>query len=203
MRLQLNLATAPQPNNRPFLAFSAVLGTVGILALAVLSFAAFNSWHANRELHADMSRWEASIRTDQQRQRDLATDFRGQAAQQVLERSAFLNSLIDERSFPWTKIFMDLEETLPPGVRVVSISPRLVNGRAEVTLEVGATNDEGKIQFLQAIEKSKMFSGMVVTSERRSDAPTSPDKIVLNLTVWYSTTYDVTPPLTPVAAPRK
>jgi hypothetical protein len=63
-----------------------------------------------------------------------------------------------------------------------------VNGRAEVTLEVGATDDEGKIQFLQAIEKSKMFSGMVVTSERRSDQPAAPDKIVLNLTVWYSTT---------------
>jgi hypothetical protein len=187
MKLQLNLATAPQPNNRPFLAFSALLGTVGVLALAVLSFAGFRSWRANRELHGDIDRWEASIRTDQERQRELASDFRGPAAQQILDRSAFLNSLIDERSFPWTKVFMDLEQTLPPGVRVVSISPRLVEGRAEVTLEVGATNDEGKIQFLQAIEKSKMFSGMVVTSERRSDQPTAPDKIVLNLTVWYST----------------
>src|ERR1700689_5020956 len=188
MRLQLNLATAPQANNRPFLVYSALLGTLGVLALAVLSLAAFRSWHANRELHADMARWETSIRTDQQRQRDLGSGFRTPGAQQGLDRSAFLNSLIYERSFPWTKVFMDLEETLPPGVRVVSISPRLVEGRAEVTLEVGATNDEGKIQFLQAIEKSKMFSGMVVTSERRSDQPGAPDKIVLNLTVWYSTT---------------
>jgi len=130
---------------------------------------------------------DGRIRSGEQRQRELAAEFRAPAAQQVLERSAFLNSLIDERSFPWTKIFMDLEDTLPPGVRVVSISPRLVNGRAEVTLEVGATDDEGKIQFLQAIEKSKMFSGMVITSERRSDQPSIPDKIVLNLTVWYST----------------
>jgi Tfp pilus assembly protein PilN len=188
MRLQLNLATAPQPNNRPFLAYSALIGTLGVLALALLSLAAFRSWHANRELHADMARWGDSIRTDQQRQRELASVFRTPGAQQVLERSAFLNSLIDERSFPWTKVFMDLEETLPPGVRVVSISPRLVEGRAEVTLEIGATDDEGKIQFLQAIEKSKMFSGMIVTGERHSDQPSAPDKIVLNLTVWYSTT---------------
>lgn len=187
MRLQLNLATAPQPNNRPFLAYSALIGTLGVLALASLSFAAFRSWHANRELRTEMARWEDSIRRDQQRQRALAAEFRAPAAQQVLDRSAFLNSLIDERSFPWTKIFMDLEDTLPPGVRVVSISPRLVNGRAAVTLEVGATDDDGKIRFLQAIEKSKMFSGMVVTSERRSDQAASPDKIVLNLTVWYST----------------
>jgi Tfp pilus assembly protein PilN len=188
MKLQLNLATAPQPNNRPFLAYSALIGTVGVLALALLSFAAFRSWRANRALRADIARWEDSIQADQQRQRTLASDFRGQQAQQILGRSAFLNSLIDERSFPWTKIFMDLEETIPPGVRVVSIAPRLVNGRAEVTLEVGAATDEGKIQFLEAVEKSKMFSGMVVKDERRSEQPGSPDKIVLNLTVWYSTT---------------
>ena len=188
MKLQLNLATAPQPNNRPFLAYSALIGTVGVLALALLSFAAFKSWRDNRALRADIARWEDSIQADQQRQRTLASDFRGQQAQQILGRSAFLNSLIDERSFPWTKIFMDLEETIPPGVRVVSIAPRLVNGRAEVTLEVGAATDERKIQFLEAIEKSKMFSGMVVKDERRSEQPGSPDKIVLNLTVWYSTT---------------
>ena len=188
MKLQLNLSTAPQPNNRPFLAYASLIGTVSVLALVVLSVAAYRSWHANRELHADMARWEDSIQADQQRQRSLASDFRGPSAQQILDRSAFLNSLIDERSFPWTKIFMDLEQTLPPGVRVVSIAPRLVDGRAEVTLEIGSSTDEGKIQFLQAIEKSKMFSGLVVKKEQRSDLPTSPDKIVLSLTAWYSTT---------------
>jgi Tfp pilus assembly protein PilN len=188
MKLQLNLATAPQANNRPFLAYSAFLGTLGVLALAILSHAAYQSWHANRELRAEIAHWQDSVRTDQQRQQTLAAGFRGQQAQQILGRSAFLNSLIDERSFPWTKIFMDLEETIPPGVRVVSISPRLVAGRAEVALEIGAATDEGKVHFLEAIEKSTMFSGMVVKDERRSDQPGSPDKIVLNLTVWYSTT---------------
>ena len=89
---------------------------------------------------------------------------------------------------PWNVANSFTAHSCASGVRVVSISPRLVEGRAEVTLEVGATDDQGKIQFLQAIEKSKMFSGMVVTSERRSDQPAAPDKIVLNLTVWYSTT---------------
>jgi hypothetical protein len=188
MNLQLNLATAPQPNNRPFIAYSALLGVVGVIALAVLSLAAIRSWHANRDLHADMNRWSSSIEVDQERQRALAAEFRTPGDQQVLGRSAFLNSLIDERSFPWTKVFMDLEKTLPPGVRVVSIQPELVNGRAEVTLEIGAVNDDGKVAFLQAIEKSKAFSGLVVISEHHSDQPSQPDKIVLNLKVWYSTT---------------
>jgi hypothetical protein len=83
---------------------------------------------------------------------------------------------------------MDLERSLPPGVRVVSISPHLVNGRAELSLKVGAQSDESKIQFLEVIEKSKTFSGMVVSQEEHSDQPGVSDRIVLNLTVWYTST---------------
>jgi len=188
MKLRLNLATAPQPNNRPFLAGAALTGTIALLAFALLSHAAYASWRASSELRADTARWQDQIRRDQQRRQDLESYFRSAAAKQVLDRSEFLNSLISERSFPWTKIFMDLEDTLPPGVRVVSISPKLVNGRAEVTLEVGAETDASKIQFLEAIEKSKVFSGMVVKDEKRTEQGAIGDKIVLNLTVWYSTT---------------
>lgn len=188
MKLQLNLSTSPQPNNRPFVVFSALLGTLGFVALAILSVAAYHSWRANRDLHADISRLSDTIEQDQRLQQSLAVEFRGSGDQQILGRSAFLNSLIDERTFPWTRLFSDLEETLPPGVRVVSISPKLENGRAEITLEVGSLTDEGKIQFLQAIEKSKVFSGLVVKGEHHPDAATTPDRVVMSLSVWYSTT---------------
>jgi len=187
MKLHLNLTTAPEPNKRPFLAGAAAAGTVGLIALVLLSYAAYKSWQSSRELHSEISSLQDSIQHDEQRQQQLQAYFQGADAKQILDRSGFLNSLIDERSFPWTKIFMDLEQTLPPGVRVVSIAPRLVDGRAEVTLEVGALTDESKIQFLEAIEKSKTFSGMVVKDERHSDRPGT-DRITLQLTVWYSTT---------------
>jgi len=188
MKLHLNLATAPPPNKRPFAAGAAVIGTIGVVALLFLSHAAYESWQASRELRADIARWQEQIHQGQQTQQALQAYFRSTEAKQILDRSAFLNSLIDQRSFPWTKVFMDLENTLPPGVRVITISPRLVNGRAEVTLEVGAETDESKIQFLQAFEKSKLFSGMVVKDERRSDQAGALDRITLDLTVWYSTT---------------
>jgi Tfp pilus assembly protein PilN len=187
MELHLNLATAPQPNNRPFLAGAVVTGAIGVIAFAILSHAAYASWQNTKELRAEVTRLEATMQADRQRQQSLGEYFRSAGAQQILSRAAFLNSLIDERSFPWTKIFTDLENTLPPGVRVMSITPQLMNGRAEVSLKVGALTDESKIQFLQAIEKSSVFSGMVVKDERRSDQPAEQDPIVLDLTVWYST----------------
>ena len=186
MKLRLNLSSAPQENNRPFLLAAAVAGTLSLLALAILAHAAVRSWQANRSLRADTAHWEQEIRANRQRQQALKIYFQSPPARRVLDRAAFLNSLIGERSFPWTKIFMDLEQTLPAGVRIVKISPRLVSGRAEVELEVGAASDEGKIQFLEAIEKSKVFSNLQVKQERRVDQPESPDRLMLTLSVWYT-----------------
>jgi hypothetical protein len=185
MKLGLNLSSSPRENHRPFVATATLLGLIGLAALLILSHGAYDSWRASRALRGEIAGWEAEIRIDQQKQRDLEAYFHSPRAQQVIDRSVFLNSLIDERSFPWTKIFMDLEKTLPTGVRVVSISPKLQNGRVQVDLEVGASGDDSKIEFLEAIEKSPVFSGMVVKDEHKSELA-GPDKVVLNLTVWYT-----------------
>jgi hypothetical protein len=187
MKLRLNLSTTPQENHRPFLVAAALIGTIATIALIVLSHAAYTSWQSNRELRANIASWEQQNQVYRQQQQALDAYFKTPGARQVMDRSAFLNSLIDERSFPWTRIFMDLEKTLPPGVRVVSISPRLVNGRAEVALEVGVASDESEIHFLEAVEKSKVFSGIQVDQVRPVTQQGSPDKILLSLTVWYAT----------------
>lgn len=184
MKLRLNLSTSPRENKRPFLAGAVVVGAIGLIAFLILSHSAYVSWQANRAFRADISHWESEIRTDQQKRTALELYFHNPDAQQILERSTFLNSLIGERSFPWTKIFMDLEQTLPPGVRVISIAPKLQNGRAQVALKVGATDDGSKIKFLEAMEKSKTFSGMELKSESSSEQAGSTDRITLELTVW-------------------
>ena len=106
MKLRLNLSTTPQENHRPFVAGAVLVGTLGLLALLILSHAAYTSWQSNRELRIDTSRWQKEIQaTVRQKQQDLDAYFKAPAARQVMDRSAFLNALIDERSFPWTQNF--------------------------------------------------------------------------------------------------
>ena len=73
----------------------------------------------------------------------------------------------------------------------MNIYPKLVNGQAEVILTIGAANDEQKIRFLEAIEKSKKFSDIHVTSERRMDQQQAgsamQDRIVVDLKAVYAT----------------
>jgi Tfp pilus assembly protein PilN len=189
MKVRLNLSTTPQQNHRPFIAASILIGVVGVIALIVLSRAAYVSWNADREVRAQISSLQAQVRQSTAEQAQLAVYFRSPQARDIMDRANFLNSLIDERSFPWTDIFQALERTLPDGVRVVSISPKLVNGRAELKLTVGAANDQQKVRFLKAMETSGSFSNLEITSERRSTQANDPlDQVVLELEVMYQTT---------------
>lgn len=191
MKVRLNLSTKPQQNRRPFIAAAVLIGVIAVLALVVLSRAAYLSWNANRDVRAEISTFDQQIRGTSAQQAELAAYFRSPRARDVLDRANFLNSLIDERSFPWTDIFQSLEQTLPDGVRVVSISPKLVNGRAELKLIVGAVNDQQKVRFLKAMETSKYFSNLEIVTERHSTqtgGQADPlDQIMLDLTVDYQT----------------
>lgn len=188
MKLRLNVATAPQENNRPFIAGICFVGALALIALLFLSRAAYNARQSNTELRSDTARLEQQIRVDSMRQQDLQNYFNRSNVKLIMEQAKFLNSLISERSFPWTKIFMDLEQTLPPGVHVVSIAPKLVNGRADVSMVIGASSDATKIQFLEALEKSKNFSEVTEDDEHPADIPGSSDHVTVKLDFWYETT---------------
>ncbi len=186
MKLRLNLATSPLENNRQFLAGSGVIGALALLLIIVLSIHDYRSWRANKALRAQITQSESKIRDLELRRQQLSVYFKTQQTNEDMQRAVFLNSLIEQRSFPWTKVFMDLEQTLPPGVRVVSISPRMANGKVEVQLVVGAMTDESKLKFLRSLEDSGVFSGIQVRQEVRRDQPGT-DRILLELVAWYAT----------------
>jgi len=77
----------------------------------------------NERLRAETVATNAKIADLQDQRADLERFFLQPANAKLHDRAAFLNSLIDERSFDWTQMFMDLERILPGGVRVVSIEP--------------------------------------------------------------------------------
>lgn len=192
MKLRLNIATSPQENNRPFIAGAVLIGAVALVTLVILARQTYVTWQSNIQLRSETARLEAQIAKKQVEQQQLKAYFDRKDVQQIRDRADFLNSLISERTFPWTKIFMDLENTLPPGVRVVSIAPKLVNGRADVEMVIGASSDESKQRFLEAIEKSKDFSDITVDDEKTSDQSGNPDRtnsdrIEVRLTFWYAT----------------
>ena len=188
MKVRLNLATKALETHRRFLAGAGLTAAfAGIVFLGL-------GWHVysarkvdeERRARAESNRREMSHLEAQRseldayfHQKDIAT---------LHDRAAFINTILDARSFNWTLMFMDLERILPGGVRVISIEPKQVGGHVEVKLIVGAINDEAELKFEHAIEESNEFTEVQIQNITSPSmvGNSSGDQNVIQLTTVYS-----------------
>jgi len=186
MKVRLNLSTSPLESNRRFALAATVIGAIAVVALLVLSYRTYSVWRSDKTLRARQDALELQIAKLQQQRQGLSAFFENPETVQRRQRAAYLNSLIQQRAFPWIKIFMDLERILPEGVRVVSIEPKLEGDTLKLTFLVGALSDESKLKFLKALEKSPEFSHIELLSESRPTRAEQFDRVMLSLQAQYS-----------------
>ena len=190
MKTRFNLANEPLENNRRFIAGSSLLGAIALMVLVLLSLHVTQVRQSNADMRAKVGGLETQIASLQRQQETLRQQFKAPEAVEAMKRSQFLNGLIEQRAFPWTKMFADLGHILPPGVRVISISPEMdQTGKVKVTFTIGAVNEEQGNKFLQAISSSPLFSDVVPMQESRgkNDQGALSEEVVLNLEAHYST----------------
>ena len=187
MKARLNLATSPLRGNRRFAVGAATAAVVGLAALFLLGQRAYQVWRTETTFRAEQAQINSEMDRLRGERRDLEQFFSRPDTVQRRDLAGFLNSLIAQRAFPWTRIFMEFESTLPAGVRIVSIEPRLVENYVQLRLTIGATSDASKLEFLRSLENSKSFSHIEVDGERRGDS-TAGDagEIVVLLQARYS-----------------
>jgi len=164
MQVRLNIATKPLESHRRFLVGAgllAVLGGVIFLALGWHVYSTLRAQEALRHKEEENNNRGALL---QRRRKELDDFFARTENARLKERASFVNGIIDERSFDWTQMFMDLEKLVPVGVHVVTIQPQLEKGHMFVRLTVAATSDESKIKFLHAMENSPAFSNVELLS---------------------------------------
>jgi len=186
MLVRFNLATEPLETHRRFLLLSWVVGTVAALLFVALGDHVYQVRKADATYRIQREKGDREIERLNGKRRELDDFFSRRENAQLHDRAAFVNSIIDARSFNWTRMFLDLEKVLPGGVRVMDIAPSQVNGQAAVKLTVGAVSDEAKMEFLKALEESGVFSHLELTTVRAPEQQGTGDKLVLELTVVYS-----------------
>jgi type IV pilus assembly protein PilN len=186
MKVRLNLATSPLESNRRFAVGATVIGTLGVLALFALSWNAYSVWRSEKVSRARQAALETQIAVLQQQRQSLQAFFDQPETVKRRQRAAYLNALIQQRAFPWIKIFMDLEKILPEGVRVVSIEPKLAGDSVQLRFTVGALTDEGKLKFLKTLETSPEFSQIRLLNESSAGRNDQQDRVVLVLEAQYS-----------------
>jgi Tfp pilus assembly protein PilN len=176
MHVRLNLATKPLISHRRFLAGSGLLALLGGIVFLGLGWHVYSTLRAQEVLRRKEQDNNLRAALLQTRRNELDGFFARQDNAKLKERAAFVNTIIDERSFDWTQMFMDLEKIMPVGVHVVSISPQLQKGHMLIHITVSATSDESKIKFLRAMENSAAFSNVELVTVH--DAQNSTEQAV-------------------------
>lgn len=160
VRVPINLATDPFRRDRPIIVGTIALSIalIGVLVLqAFLIYSERNQAADTRILLDRLSRQLTKV-TAEQNKMDLTL---GQPANsEVLEKSLFLNLLIQHKSISWTKLFADLEKVMPADVRLVNVRLPQVNAQGHVLLDMQvAAKDAGPVvEFIRRLETSPQFS---------------------------------------------
>jgi type IV pilus assembly protein PilN len=190
MKVRLNVATRALETHRRFLVGAGLTAVVAGLVCIGLGWHVYTARKADAELRARTEKTRQEMAKLETQRRDLERYFGQKDIANLHDRAAFINTILDARSFNWTLMFMDLERILPGGVRVISIEPKQVGGHVEVKLSVGATSDEAELKFLHALEESKQFVEIRVLDEHTpgSGGNQSGDQKVVDLTAVYSRT---------------
>jgi type IV pilus assembly protein PilN len=166
MRVHLNLATKPLETHRKFLVGAGLFGFVGGMVFLALGWHVYSVRKVDEEVRSRTEKTIAEMNLLERQRTELENFFAEPENARLHDRAAFLNALIDARSFDWTQMFMDLEHVLPGGVRVQSIEPKQEKGRVQVKLMVDTSNEEAKLKFLKALEDSKVFTQVEIIKEQ-------------------------------------
>lgn len=174
MKIPINLASQPFQRNRALLMASGAVCLALVATLGLLLYLALLDRSQLAVLHQDVARLKRRMAAVQAQQAEADRVLHEPQNAIVLERSLFINNLLLYKSLSWSRLFSDLEKTVPYNVKVLSLHPS-VNAESRVTLDmtVGSETPQGLIEFLKALELAPSF-GQVVQHNRLTPNQSQP-----------------------------
>lgn len=186
MRLNINLATQPYENARQFyMRWGLALGALTLLAI-ILSYTAFSSWNRYRLTDREIARENATLQKLNQQQLDDVAILRQPQNNDIRQRSAFLNELIERKAISWTNIFSELEKLMPPQLHVAAIQPQIENGDILLKMDVVGQSRERGLELVRRMEQSHSFRDAQLVSETvQPPSQNAPETLKFQVTAQY------------------
>jgi Tfp pilus assembly protein PilN len=158
MKIPINLASQPFRRDRAMMVALGAVAALLAVSLAVLTHLAQVDRQELTALRRDIAALNTRMRSASSGEQRLEAVLHQPQNATVLERSVFINDLIYHKSVSWSRLFTDLEKTVPYNVRIMTLHPT-VDSRNQVMLDmtVGAEKPEALDQLLKAFEGSPIF----------------------------------------------
>ena len=169
--LRTNLSTRPFYNER---AVRSVLGLFGLIALGLTLFNIYEIVRLrgqSRDARQTIAQNEQQARDLRQKAEQIRKGIDRVKLDAVQTAAREANSLIDRRTFSWTELLNYFQTTLPADVRIAGVSPQTdLEGKRLVQISVFSRRVEDLEEFMDALEKTGAFSGVLPRSEHAEDS---------------------------------
>ncbi len=163
LRIPLNLSNEPFRRDRPILAASAATAALLLAVFIMLVTIVVRDRHAAEDARSTIARYEGQLRQVNAENAKVDAFLRQPDNEIVLERSVFLNILLQRKGISWTRMFGDLESVFPAAVRLVSVRPFVTpDNKVQLDMVVGAQSPDPIFDLLKRFENSSVFGTVAV-----------------------------------------
>jgi Tfp pilus assembly protein PilN len=158
MKIPINLASQPFRRDRAIMAAMAAAAVALVLTLGGLTYLYSVDRAQSAALRREVNRLDRQTAASGAEQARLEAILRKPENSTVLDYSVFINSLLIHKGISWSRLFSDLESTVPYNVKLISLVPS-INSRNAVVLDISAAAQDpaALIEFAKALEKSAVF----------------------------------------------
>jgi Tfp pilus assembly protein PilN len=193
--MDLNLARDPFVNLKPLRRAASLLVLVALSLAALNGYLYWKHFTGQGERRVRSQEVAREIAAEQELIAGLEAELAGMRIEELNRRADFVNWLIEQRRFPWSRLFDRMTDVLPGAVRLSSLTPRFVVGRSgsrgggrkansdEVTLGLrgSARNGEVLLTFVDNLFAHPAFHSPDLGGENRDEG----GLIRFNLSAMY------------------
>jgi type IV pilus assembly protein PilN len=170
--IPLNLASQPFRKERAQLTGFVILCVLLTCTLLMLCGLIMKSRTQAADLRRRIDADSAKLRTLRLEQSKFSSVLAKPQNADVFSDSVFLNQLIARRGLSWSRAFRDLEEVLPPDIKLLAIRLPQVGeedsdgvNRVQLDMVVGAIKPQSFMVLVKRLQDSKEFGSMSMTSQ--------------------------------------
>ena len=164
MTSKLNLASNPFRNRALPWTVTALVAIASIIGLLFIAQSTFRTNAKIQETQRDV----ANLRKDNDALMKRAKDVEVALTADQKRDLKYAHSLVDRKRFSWSRLFADLENFLPGGIRVTRISVKEVRMQgdrptADLDLVVASKSPTTVTEMIQDMESEGIFQAQLVS----------------------------------------
>jgi hypothetical protein len=165
MKITLNLAVAPTLRERYALAWAVPTTAAALVVTVWLAHSIWVDMRDTRRLEPKVAETQRRERELTRREMDIRRDFERPDIRSLLEKTQFVNGLIDKKRLSFTALAMKVAGLLPPDARLSAVALSRSGDDSTVRFQVNGKTPEALETFLANLANSSDFADAVVTSE--------------------------------------